>query len=205
MKLYIARHGETDWNKVNKIQGREDISMNQKGIEQVMKVSEGLKNIKFEKIYSSPLDRALQTAKLISGSEDIIIDETIYEIGFGALEGLEYGDIRGKEKKDLNDDQEKIWNFFEAPHKYKPIEGGESYEDLINRVNKFLKEMKSKHAKNENVLVVTHSTFIHALVSVVENIPISKLWKITIPNCSVTILEPKDDGYKVLELGKVYN
>lgn len=69
MNIYIVRHGETDWNVQLKLQGRSDIPLNATGIEQAEQTGENLKKagISFDKVYSSPLQRAVKTAELISG------------------------------------------------------------------------------------------------------------------------------------------
>lgn len=84
--IYIVRHGQTDWNVEGKYQGRIDIELNVNGINQAKQISEKLKDIKFDKIFSSPLKRALQTAIIISGG-DIIIDDRLIERSNGELEG----------------------------------------------------------------------------------------------------------------------
>ena len=57
MILYIIRHGETEWNKMGKMQGKTDISLSEDGRKLAQKTADGLKNIKFDYIFSSPLER----------------------------------------------------------------------------------------------------------------------------------------------------
>lgn len=90
MKLYIIRHGETDWNVKRRFQGRADIPLNEEGRRLARITSEALKETAFTKIYTSPLKRAYETAMIIKGDRDIpVIEEPrIIEIGFGEYEGL---------------------------------------------------------------------------------------------------------------------
>ena len=83
MKLYITRHGETEWNKISKMQGWQNSALTEKGIENAIKLSERLNDIDFAHIYSSPLGRALDTAKYIRGNRsiEIITCEELKEIG----------------------------------------------------------------------------------------------------------------------------
>ena len=85
MILYIIRHGETEWNKMGKMQGKTDISLSEDGRKLAQKTADGLKNIKFDYIFSSPLERAYETACIIKGDRDIEIvkDERLIEVGFG--------------------------------------------------------------------------------------------------------------------------
>ena len=88
--IYIVRHGQTDWNVEGRYQGRLDIDINEKGIEQAKIMRDELLNVKFDKVISSPLKRAIQTAQIISQFDnvgDIIIDERIIERCNGELEG----------------------------------------------------------------------------------------------------------------------
>lgn len=205
MKLYIARHGETQWNKEKRIQGRADLEMNQTGMHQVSEVAKGLSKVQFDFVYSSPLKRAINTAKTISGNERIIIDEKIYELDFGPLEGIAYGELGKLPVEKLDANLKKVGEFFGTPDKYIPFEGGESYGSIITRAKEFLNDMKGRYKKDENILVVSHATFIHVLISIIDKIPLAMLWSsIHIPNCSVSILEYKDEEFKVLELGKIY-
>ena len=78
--IYIVRHGQTNWNLEGRNQGRIDIELNEKGIQQAELTSEKLENIKFDKVFSSPLKRAYKTAQVICekigiDENEIIVDE----------------------------------------------------------------------------------------------------------------------------------
>jgi len=98
MNIYIVRHGETDWNRKNVLQGIVDIELNENGIQSAKVLSEKMKNIKFEYIYSSPLKRAIDTAKYICTEENKIqISSKLIERSFGDYEGKQMT------KKQLNE------------------------------------------------------------------------------------------------------
>ncbi len=88
MNIYLVRHGTTEWNSQGRIQGRTDIRLDSTGVEMArqtgLKLSE--EGIIFDRIYSSPLNRAYTTAELI-GRRDIITDDRLSELGFGCFEG----------------------------------------------------------------------------------------------------------------------
>ena len=77
--IYIVRHGQTDWNTIGRIQGWQDIELNGRGIEQARIIREKLKDVEFDEVISSPLKRALRTAKEITGRKykDIKKDKRI--------------------------------------------------------------------------------------------------------------------------------
>ncbi len=92
MELLIVRHGETLWNDKGLLQGQKDIELNDKGREMARKLAGKLKDIPIDMVYSSPLKRAYETARLALGDRDIplVTDERIKEISFGECEGIDY-------------------------------------------------------------------------------------------------------------------
>ena len=89
MKLYIIRHGETSWNKEKKLQGQRDIMLNENGLRLAELTGEGMKDIEFDLVISSPLIRAKQTAELVMAGRQLpmITDKRIIEMSFGKWEG----------------------------------------------------------------------------------------------------------------------
>ena len=89
MKLYIVRHGETDWNKARKIQGQSDIPLNAFGRHLARETAKGLADVHFDLCFTSPLSRAKETARIILEGRDvpIIEDPRIEEMSFGVYEG----------------------------------------------------------------------------------------------------------------------
>ncbi|MCI8446125.1 MAG: histidine phosphatase family protein, partial [Bacilli bacterium] len=87
MELYIVRHGETGYNKMGLLQGKTNIPLNQKGIEQANKTKKELEQINFDIVVSSPLNRAIDTAKIIAPNNEILIDERLNERTLGEYEG----------------------------------------------------------------------------------------------------------------------
>ena len=89
MLLYIVRHGETDWNKAGKVQGRTDIPLNERGRYLAEATAEGMKDVRIDFCYTSPLIRAKETAQIILGEREIplVEEKRIEEICFGKCEG----------------------------------------------------------------------------------------------------------------------
>lgn len=89
MKIYVTRHGQTDWNVQGKTQERADIELNEVGIKQAKQTKEELKNIDIDLIICSPLKRAKKTAEIINEGRNIpiIFDDQIIERNFGEFEG----------------------------------------------------------------------------------------------------------------------
>ena len=146
--IYFVRHGVTDWNenlnsngiKSAKCQGIANIPLNQNGINQANELAKLLNNIHFDKVFCSPLTRALQTCEIIVGNlENVTIDQRIIERDFGEFEGLT------KEEFDYLD-------FCNANSKNKY--NAESVKSIRDRVFDFLDSIKNY--KDENILIVSH-------------------------------------------------
>lgn len=138
--IYIVRHGKTDWNKEGRYQGHIDIELNSTGEEQAQKISEELKGIKFDKVFSSPLKRAYKTAQIIT-EQEITKDMRLIERCNGELEG------KLKTEIDVEID-------FNDPNEHRL--GIENIVDFRNRIKDFLDEITEKY-KGKDVLVVTHA------------------------------------------------
>ncbi|SHI74151.1 histidine phosphatase family protein [Parasporobacterium paucivorans] len=198
MELYIVRHGQTDWNKEKKMQGRADMPLNEEGRAQAERVGRALKNINFDAVFASPLQRALDTASIIAGHNDIIVDERIYEIALGKLEGLVYRNL----EKAGGELYETVQAFFMSPDKYIPTEGGESYQNLLARTGEFLENLPKSHP-DQKILLVSHATSIHAMLAYIKKTPLKDLWLVPIVNGSVTRAVYGEEGYIILDEGLV--
>lgn len=186
MKIYITRHGETEWNKAGKMQGWKNSNLTEKGIENAKKLGESLRNIDFDCVYCSPLGRAVDTAECIIGDKDteIVLKESLKEMGFGLWEGMEHEKI----EKLYPTQQFNLWN---RPDQYEPIDG-ESFEEVISRAKGVLDEIIN-YTGYENVLIVSHAIFIKAICSIVKKYSIKEFWNppFMYDTC-LTVLEVKD-------------
>ncbi|MDD3139655.1 MAG: histidine phosphatase family protein [Lachnospiraceae bacterium] len=202
MKLYMIRHGETDWNKERRLQGQADIPLNEFGKTLACKTAEGLKNVIFDMAYTSPLIRAKQTADIVLGDRKIpIIEEPrIQEIGFGIFEGL----CCSEEGWNIPDHE--FENFFHTPEKYKAPQNGESFEAVIKRVSKFLEELfGNEKYKDKTILISTHGASLRAMLDYIRNIPLEKFWDGGVhKNCAVTIVNYLNGRPEVEKEGIIY-
>ena len=91
MKLYITRHGETKRNKEQRVLGRTDDPLSEKGLAQAAELAEKMKDIEIDMIFVSPLSRARQTAQAVGDVKDLIpiVDERLIETNFGDFEGVD--------------------------------------------------------------------------------------------------------------------
>lgn len=202
MKLYIIRHGETEWNVKRRFQGRSDIPLNEEGRRLARITSDALREVPFTRIYTSPLKRAYETAMIIKGERDIpvMVEPRIIEIGFGEYEGL----CCGKENYNIPDPE--FMNFFDKPEAYRPPRGAESIEELKERTADFLQEIvHNKDMEKDTILVSTHGAALRGLLSYINHIDICDFWKGGVhKNCAVTTVDVRDGRAVIIEEGKTY-
>lgn len=188
MKIYVVRHGQTNGNKEQRMQGRMDIPLNELGISQAKKAYEELRNIKFDKIFCSPLIRTIQTAMIVANAEknDLIIDDRIVEISFGSMEGKTLDELGGDFVK-----------FFSKPSEYININESESFQSLIKRNGEFLEYLKT--VEGNNILVVSHGAAIHAMISYIKKLSLDDFWKANVANCAITEIECNNNKLAIIK------
>lgn len=202
MKIYFIRHGETDWNKERRLQGRSDIALNAFGRQLAEKTAEQLRQIPFDLAMTSPLKRAKETAMiLLEGREvPLLEDIRLQEMGFGILEGYY---CKG-EKMNIPDPE--FHCFYDDPAHYHAPEGGESFEELLLRAEAFLTDLcnHSEYAE-KTILISTHGAMLRAMLDTIKGIGVEQFWDNGVQkNCAVSVVEVKDGTATVLEEGIVY-
>jgi phosphoserine phosphatase len=187
-KILYVRHGETDWNKENRIQGQSDTKLNKLGKEQAKKIAERLKNEKIDAIYTSTLSRAIETAKEINKYHKLKIQKSkeLNEINFGVFEGKTWEEIEEKYPKTMGERKKDVY--------YHKFSKGENYDELWKRIYKKILEIEKKHPK-ENVLIVGHGGAKITLMMNFLKKTYYEVRKYKIKNTSITIFD--------IEKGKV--
>lgn len=190
-KLFITRHGETLWNLEKRLQGWSNSPLSELGINQAKWLSERLKDQPIDIIYSSPLERAYNTACIIRGDRDIEIikSDAFKEIDTGEWTGKSYDEMQALGIEEVN-------NFYNFPHLYKS-KIGEDYYQVKERTHKGLKEVLAKH-KGENILIVTHGVALKVMMMYFEEKPMEKLWDLPyIYQTSLTEIDIEEDNYNI--------
>ncbi len=158
--IYLARHGETDWNLEHRMQGRVDIPMNAVGEEQAGRLADSLAGIKIAAIVSSPLRRAARTAEIVGGKLGLPVayNPNLIERSFGEAEGLlreemieKFADALVREGGHIH------WGKTRMP-------GGESADEHSNRLAKALADILS--GDSDNVLIITHGANAQSLLNI---------------------------------------
>mgnify|MGYP001625075000 CR=1 FL=1 len=185
MKFYIMRHGQTDWNKKGKIQGKTDIELNEEGIEQAKEARKVLENYPIDMIVASPLKRARKTAEIINETRKvpIMFDKALEERGFGYFEG--------KIRKEIHDEilDSEILDNYSLNKEYK---GVETIRGLCDRVWRLLNELKEEYA-DKNILLVTHGGVTRAISGYFNGVNDKGILEdLDLQNCEIRRYEIKD-------------
>jgi len=182
-KLYLIRHGESEWNALKKIQGQQDIPLTEKGIKQAKLIGNRLIKEDIEKIYSSDLKRAYDTAKIIGDilDIDVIPVKELREINFGIWEGLTSDILEVKYIK-----EHKLW--LKEPENLK-IEGAESIVEVQKRAMESVNKIINDNNNIDNVLIVSHGATLKTIILGLLGINISHFKNMSLKNVSLSVIE----------------
>lgn len=183
MIIYLVRHGETDANKSKILQGQtQNLQLNENGVRQATNLKNKLKNIKFDVCFTSPLIRTWSTAMILVGDRvEIKEDKRLIERYFGDLE----------EKSISLYNASKYWD-------YSLNSGDENMEpiqNIFNRCNNFLADLKKNYSDDDTILVVSHGATIRCLHHILRNSNLNgNLLNFKVKNCYCEKYELKKEG-----------
>lgn len=178
--LYFVRHGETEYNVSNHMQGWCDSPLTKKGIQDLKNIKNEIDKLQINRAFSSPLTRAKRSCEILT---DLSYEQCdiLKEMHFGCMEATYEGTINDKEKKKKE--------IIDGYHKY----GGESLNDLEERVKQSLVLFENIAEDNDNILIVTHGVFMMELISLFTH----RIFDIHIKNGSIITIK-YDNGYHLV-------
>ncbi|HHV38686.1 MAG TPA: histidine phosphatase family protein, partial [Tepidimicrobium sp.] len=191
-KLFLVRHGESEWNVLKRIQGQQNVALTDRGKLQARLIAKRLLNENIDSIYSSDLDRAYNTAVIIGNMLKIDVNPMpgLREIDFGKWEGISYDNISDIDSKEII-----LWR--KAPEKLK-VDGAETLEELqLRAMSEIYRIMDTE--KKHNVLIVSHSATLKTIILGLLDMKLSNFKNITLDNVGLTIIEFRDYN-RVLKL-----
>ena len=176
-RIYLVRHGKTEWNENGIYQGRSDTDLSKEGISQAKRTAAYLGKNEIAEIYSSKLKRAIRTGELISGDTGLKVQqsEKLNELSFGKWEGMTFDGIQ-EEYPDLSR------RFFAEPSEFE-APGGESVKDLRKRVMDFWFEQESDDSDS---VIVSHSGPLKIIILSVLNAPLDSFWNFELRPASIS-------------------
>ena len=170
LKLYIVRHGETEWNVIKRFQGQLNTPLTEKGMEKLRETGKKLENVLFDEVYTSELGRTVASAEIILNENrgyrnkklELKKLAELNEVYFGVWQGLTYEEVFLKYPEEAN-------NYFYNVKNYKAenVEA-ENLKDALERFLKGINKILDSH-ESGNILIVTHGTVFEMFMNYVAN------------------------------------
>jgi alpha-ribazole phosphatase len=179
MKLFLIRHGQTDWNLNRRFQGQSDVPLNETGRQQANALAKRLSSQTFDAVYSSDLQRATETAKICRSDwqSDLRQDPRLREVNFGDWEGLTYTEIKEKYPDSLATWERDVYS--SSPP------NGETLADLAQRVQSFLDDLPQKH-NDQTILVVAHGGVLQVMICLALKLSPTMYWQFYLSTASLS-------------------
>ncbi|WP_231845403.1 MULTISPECIES: histidine phosphatase family protein [Pseudothermotoga] len=183
LKIFLVRHARTDWNDLGLWQGNCDVPLNRAGFEEARKIAERFSKQNVQIVYSSPLSRAHQTAKVISEmlKVPVVLDERLKECEISLWNGLTMQETLQRFEREYL-----IWSTDPAAQ----IDGVESLQNVQNRIVQFFNELLQKSF--ESVVVVSHALSLRTLICWVLRLSLTEHRNFKLDNGSVSLIEFQD-------------
>ena len=170
-KVFLIRHGETEWTASKRHTGLTDLSLLEKGREQAEQLKERLEGLSFKKVFCSPLLRAKETCQIAGFFEEAKIDEDLYEWDYGAYEGLTTAEIHKEDPK---------WSIF-----LKGAPKGESIGDVATRAKRMIGKVQGVEG---DVAIFSSGHFLRAFAAMWLHLHVQDGRLFALSTASISIL-----------------
>jgi phosphoserine phosphatase len=193
-QFILVRHGQTEWNRVERFRGQADIPLNETGFRQATATSIRIaKEWQPTAIYSSPLSRAVRTAEAIAQyfNLDVQFSSGINDIDYGKWQGLTPDEV-----KQHWPEEHHAW--FYAPHIAK-IPGGETLEDLRRRAMDTVQQLAHRYIE-ETIVLVGHTVINRVILLGVLGLSNKRFWHIRQDTCAISVFEAEDNDFFLVSL-----
>ena len=179
-RIYLVRHGQTEWNRQERFRGRIDIPLNEVGHDQARAVAAYLSGHDIVAVYTSPLQRAVQTALPIAQVHDLspTILPGLIDISYGEWQGYSPSEVR-----DEFPDLLELW--YTEPHRV-DIPGGQNLKTIKEQAMSVVRETLSRH-DNGGIVLVTHQIVIKVLTCTLLGLEVSQIWRIRQDNACIDV------------------
>jgi broad specificity phosphatase PhoE len=185
---YLLRHGETDYHADQRLLGRKDIGLNDKGRDQARRAAGFFNGLKLTAVYSSPLKRCMETARPVAESQGLEI-----EVVQGLIE-VDMGEWDGRSVKELfSEEGELVGRWMRNPSSV-AIPGGEDFGVVKERVMVATREITSRHPGEDRVLIVAHGGPIRGIICEALKMDFDDMLRIQIDLASISAVKYFDGG-----------
>jgi len=193
-RILLVRHGETEWNRVERFRGRADVPLNERGIAQAEATGRRIASQwKPTAVYASPLSRAARTAEVIARHFGLSVQAHagFINIHYGEWQGLSPDEVRERWPEML-----RTW--YEAPQAAR-IPGGETLDEVRARGLAAVNELAARH-EGETIALVGHTGMNRAILLGVLGLPTDRFWRLRQDTCAVNVFEADRGDFTVVTL-----
>ena len=198
-RIILVRHGETEWNRVERFRGRADVPLNGTGLVQAETTG---RRIAAEwspaAIYSSPLSRAVKTAEAIARYFELPVQAHpgLIDINYGQWQGLTPGEARERWPEVVN-----AW--YNSPNTAR-IPGGETIDELSTRVQEVINEMVVRY-EGRTIVLVSHTVINRIILLAVLGLGNDRFWRLRQDTCAINVFEAECGLFTVASLNETYH
>jgi len=193
-RMILVRHGETEWNRVERFRGRADVPLNGTGLFQAQSTGRRIADEwRPLAIYSSPLSRAVKTAEAVAWHFDLPIQVKpgLIDIDYGQWQGLTPDEARERWPEVVD-----AW--YNAPHTAH-IPGGETLDELHDRGLKTVKELSALH-KGQTIVLVSHTVINRIILLGVLGLGNDHFWRLSQDTCAINVFDAEGGIFTVVRL-----
>ena len=193
-RILLVRHGETEWNRVERFRGRADVPLNEKGLAQAeatgWRIASQWRPVA---VYASPLSRAVRTAEAIAKhfGLPVQIHNGLLDISYGEWQGLSPDEVRERWPEAL-----RAW--YEAPQAAR-IPGGESLDEVRARGLAAVNELATRH-DGDTIALVGHTVMNRAILLGVPGLPTDRFWRLRQDTCAINVFEADRGDFTLVAL-----
>jgi broad specificity phosphatase PhoE len=184
-RFFLVRHGETEWNRVERFRGRADLALNETGGRQAEALAQTMKGWEVAAVYSSPLKRTIETASRLAGQLDLAVkpSEGLIDIDYGSWQGISPEEAAQQDGELYN-----MW--LEHPEQVR-FPQGEGLAEVRQRVVAAVEEIAARH-KDQTVILVSHKVVCQVLVCAMLGLDNSHFWQVRQDVCALNAFELRD-------------
>jgi len=193
-RIILVRHGETEWNRVERFRGRADVPLNEKGLLQAEATARGIESrVSAAAVYSSPLSRAMRTAQAIAERQSLIVQihQGLVDIDYGEWQGLSAEEVKQRWP-------EQLAGWYQTPHKVR-IPGGESLDELRARCAATVKEIVTRHSGSA-VVLVAHTVVNRIILLFILGLDNGRFWRLRQDACAVNEIEVDGEEFTLVSM-----
>jgi broad specificity phosphatase PhoE len=197
-RVILIRHGETTWNREEVFRGRADVALSERGHEQGRLVAEALREEQIEAVYSSPLSRALETARPLAEAckLKVVADDRLTDMSFGEWERRPRTEVEQA-------DPARYQTWLTEPQAFR-APGGESLAEVLERAWPALGEIAARHREG-CAAVVSHRVVCKLLLCAALGAGEAAFWRLRVDTASISMLNATGDHWVVTSINNTHH